>query len=393
MNDPTQAEQPIETGVSESESLSNENQDHPLSERDKKRDEIVARRNAELRQTAAGESPTGEAVSHQNAADYYNSEAEIQSGVAIENQKEETPTNSPDSLGESGQPQEGPGEDEVQPYYLKDGIPTVALKVKGETIELPWERVKGIAQKNILAENRLRQAADAERNLVNREELVLQREQELESKSLTHLPEPSGVEHNVDLGPLLDETTTALFDGDKKDARATLEKLITAARQPTASRDPALTVQQIEKRATDTAISVLRQEKAAEQQELYKGQLRDGLAQLTEQFPEVMQDDVLFSMVDRRTQDIASEHPDWTPQQVMLSAGKDIQDRIGLMQKPTSVAEDPDRQARKEDLRVVPANRVSATQQPAPVSAPIDTSPAGVIARMKSDRGAIAGQN
>lgn len=389
MNDPTQVAKP-EAGVSESEALPKEEVAYPLSERDKKRDEIIARRNAELTQTAAGESPTGEAVSHPNAAEHYNQSDEIQSDVAIENQMEETPTESLGETGESGQPQEGPGSDGYQPYYLKDGIPTVALKVKGETVELPWERVKGIAQKNILAENRLRQAADAERTLKNREEIVLKREQELESKSLT-LPPAQGVEDNVDLGHLLDETTTALFDGDKKDARATLEKLIMAARQPTG--DPALTVQQIQKQATDTAISVLRQEKAAEQQETYKGQLRDGLAQLTEQFPEVMQDDVLFSMVDRRTQDLAEEHPDWTPQQVMLTAGKDIQDRMGNPQKPTSVTKSPDRQARKEDLRVVPANRVSATQQPAPEAVEMDSSPAGVIARMKADRGAIAGQN
>lgn len=391
MDDPTQAAKP-EAGVSESEALPKEEITYPLSERDKKRDAIVARRNAELAETAAGESPTGEAVSHQNAADHYNQSAEIQTEVAIENQKEETPTESPGEAGESGQPKEGPGSDADQPYYLKDGVPTVALKVKGETIELPWERVKGIAQKNILAENRLRQAADAERNLKDREALVLKREEELESKSLT-LPPAQGVEDNVDLGPLLDETTTALFDGDKKDARATLEKLIMAARLPTGNNPPALTVQQIKKEATDTAISVLRQEKAAEQQEQYKAQLRDGLAQLTEQFPEVMQDDVLFSMVDRRTQDLAEEHPDWTPQQVMLSAGKDIQDRMGNPQKPTSVTESPDRQARKEDLRVVPANRISATQQPAPEAVEIDSSPAGVIARMKADRGAIAGQS
>jgi hypothetical protein len=318
---------------------------------------------------------------------------ESQSGVASPENLEETPAQSEtgaESESEEGKPKEGQSEDHSEPYYLKDGVPTVSLKVKGETIELPWDRVKGIAQKNILAENRLRQAAEAERNLVNREEIVVQRERELESKSLTHPPK-SGVADNVDLSDLLDETTAALFDGEKEDARAKLEKLISAIRVPT-GLDPAQLDKQIQQKATDTAISVLREEKAAEQEKTLNSALRDGLEQLTKQFPQVMQDDVLFSLVDRRTQDLTDLHPDWTPQQVMLTAGKEIQDLTGSGTGIPQVANSPERQARKEDLRVVPANRVSATKQPPPDAPEVDTSPAGVIARMKADRGAVAGQ-
>ncbi len=377
-----------------------------LDEREEKRKRLIEKRNAQLAVESLGESSTGDMpqgpVEELSAAPESKTDLPDQNKVANETELGET---SPELEVEDDSPpaiekeavEEVSDEKGSTPYYLKDGVPTVTLKVNGETIEMPLDKVKGIAQRNILAENRLRQVSTAEKNLKSREAIIAQRESQLDKQraSTTTHPPSQGVEsQETDIGPIIKETADVLFDGDKQEAQAILRKFADAIKS-TAPFDAASLVAEATKKATDAATSVVQAERAAQQQEKYRIDLKKGLAAVTAEFPEVMQDDVLFSMVDRRTQDLAEIHTDWSIPEVMMAAAKEVSDRVGNKVKnvDTTPASSPERKARKQGLQIVPPQAAGGRAPIIPKTEEIDTSPQAVLARMREQRGAIAGRS
>lgn len=368
----------------------------PVKENQERRQAIIDKRDEEIKGVQQGKSENGEAITNVEAHERFNDDkSDSVQKVDPDKKLEDTPGDQvPDEKSpESAEtPEEGSPEHQSLPYYLKDGVPMLQLKVRGEVIEMPLERVKGIAQKNILAENRLRQVSTAERKLQNREKLVSQREQQLKSQSQSH-PPPAGVEPKIDLSAIVKDTATVLFDGNKEEAEVTLRKFADALINPGSNLDQEELRSSIVQSAKDAAASVYQVNRQAEDAEKQRIAVKLGLEKVAEQFPEVMQDDVLFSMVDRRCEDLVGLHPDWSPDQVMVTAAREIQERVQGKKVVSTPASSPERKARKEGLQIVPAQSATATKPATPSKDEVDTSPGAVIARMREQRSAIAGQN
>jgi len=113
-----------------------------------------------------------------------------------------------------------------------------------------------------------------------------------------------------------------------------------------------------------------------------------GLSKFTSSYPDIAADPDLFALADRKTNAIAEEHPEWTPEQVMLEAGRVTREWVtGISGRPRNPTLQnntlQDRQQRKQNLKPMPQSR---TARPAPVE-PIDDSAAAAVAEMRKARG------
>jgi len=277
------------------------------------------------------------------------------------------------------------------PVFDKDGVPHMRLKVNGEVVELPVEKVKGIAQKNILADNRLRQATETQRKA---EELRvnLEAQQAKLQNSLTQLPK-KGVEVDEEqLKAFSKDFVNALFRGTVEEA----EEKFTAfqMRQVESGRAP-IDIDDLMERVTETvdkrARDVIEQEKLKQKQSEENADITYGYEQLKSKYPALLQDDFLFDVVDLRTEALRAEHPEWKPSQVMMAAAEEVMSRFPAATAPTPPSTDKPRSDRKANLKPVPAVRSGYQRAPAPEAKGPKTQ-AQVVEDMKQRRMALSGR-
>lgn len=117
--------------------------------------------------------------------------------------------------------------------------------------------------------------------------------------------------------------------------------------------------------------------------------LATGLTQFKQAYPEMAEGSELYLIADRKTEAIAAENPEWTPEQVMLEAGKQTREWVvslggkpGPKPKVTTLQE---RQQLKQGLKPMPQSR---SVRPAPVqNENADQSPQDAMAEIRKSRG------
>jgi hypothetical protein len=117
--------------------------------------------------------------------------------------------------------------------------------------------------------------------------------------------------------------------------------------------------------------------------------LDSGLKEFRGQYADIAADPDLFAMADRRTTAIAEEHPDWSPTQVMLEAGKQTRDWMTErgMKAPVATASQPNlRQQRKDGLVPMPQAR-SAARPAAQTEEEQGQAPQSYMAELRKARG------
>jgi hypothetical protein len=295
------------------------------------------------------------------------------------------------------------------PIFVKDGVQMVKLKVSGNVIERPLTDVVGIAQKNLLADRRLREATELQKAAQIRLTEIDARETALNARS-TQLPTSSGAEvDKADIDSFSKDFIQALFRGTPEEAEAMVTKFQT--RFSGAGIDTKALIAEAAEIARQEAKNALLSDKATQQQQALDADMQAGWSSLTTDFPEIVTDDVLYSMVDRLTEDLAQEHPEWKPSQVMAKAAETVASRVGLKKvsertpapAPASTAGDspastatpkPDtaalRHMRKVRLPQMP-QALAGTRTPAKTAIVVDTSPAAVGKRMQEHRAALKG--
>lgn len=310
--------------------------------------------------------------------------------VASEEESEQDPTQLVDR--EDGTPSDAEGE---LPVYLKNGVPTVKLKVNGEELEMEYSKVKGIVQKNLLAEVRLRAVNEQERvveaeriRLEDLARVLAERERTL-GDNLTKSHLPTGAETDAGAETRAKALVHSLFHGTEEEAVSAATEVLAQSGSPTAGLDPTALIAQAKTEAKNEVLSEINARDAVNAEARLTAELERGMGLVQKQYPKVLQDDFLFSLVDKRTEVLAEDHPGWSPSQVMVEAAREISEAM-VSGATASGVDIPARKARKDKLKPVPLTRPGAKFSKQTEAEP-DTSPESVIARMREDRMALSG--
>jgi hypothetical protein len=192
--------------------------------------------------------------------------------------------------------------------------------------------------------------------------------------------------------PVMQPADDASIDTDATD----LVRSLLSDPEAVAAKKMAATLRKIRQGATpqidinavgQLAANVARREIAAEDTQKA---LTSGLSKFQSTYPEISEGSELYLIADRKTEAIAEEHPEWSPEQVMLEAGKQTRDWVKSLGqvagKRTGVVQLSDtRQQLKQNLKPMPQSR---SARPAPAQDDnADQSPQDAMAEIRKSRG------
>lgn len=171
-----------------------------------------------------------------------------------------------------------------------------------------------------------------------------------------------------------------MLTDDPKVAAAKLKGVLVKVRQAATSSIDENTVRQVAVQATKQTLKA----------ESHAQSLVAGLTKFQSEYPEIANDPKLERVADGMTDAIATEHPEWSPEQVMLEAGKQTREWLETLgAKPAAPTPQPRladvRRDRKEGLRPLPAQR-SQRQQATKQNEVVET-PQSIVAEMRKARG------
>ena len=248
-------------------------------------------------------------------------------------------------------------------YQNDDGETLLKLKVNGVEQEMPLSEVQATMQKGLAADERFREAAELRRQVeIERQQLHNTNQQPTQAPAGQQPPQGAV---NDDLKAQAQSIIDSLYDGDPEDAA---EALAQAMARPSTQ----VTSQQIQQEAL----------KAVQQQE-YNENLKSGFQKFESEYSDIMADPDLRDLTDRKTIEIQSLHPDWSPEQILMESGRVIREKIGG--QPASPPQNS-RQARKQGIQTMPARQSTSTYTPPGKQQP-SNNPADVLTRMKQARG------
>jgi hypothetical protein len=261
-------------------------------------------------------------------------------------------------------------------YYRNDGGDLVTrLKINGQEREVTADQMKAYAQKDIVADQRMQQAAEWERRLKEKESMLEQRNRDLQKT----LNQPSAQDVG-DLKQAAKAVLSKVYDGDEESAAEELAKLLSARQQPSVTPDA---ISQV----VEQTLSQKEQEK---DQIEWSRSTDEGRDYFKENHQDIYSDPVLFKAANERTAEMVrlrqQGHPDFitkTPAEMIKLAAREVQEwydeRVGGKEAPTSSS----RSENKSKLSRMPQKGNKAHT---PSESTVDYSPAAVIARQRDSR-------
>ncbi len=277
---------------------------------------------------------------------------------------------------------------------MHNGEPHMKAKVNGIDKLIPMTKVQAQVQKLDAAEITLEQATKLSTDLKTREKWVLQNEASLKTRISElalappqPLPDPGATEEEI-LAESKDIVSN-LFRGDENTAAEKLAKVLRRSQVPAQPAAPPIDTTQIAKDAADIAVVTMTE--AERNKDAIAGYKQFGI-----DYPELMADPVLYKMTDNWTDVVENEHPEFTPSQIILEAGKRTTDWLAKQkgEKPAGdpippedpAVIDPNRQERKDNLVRIPTPALGAIAPPGETEE-IPQTPAEVFAEIKESRG------
>lgn len=243
---------------------------------------------------------------------------------------------------------------------MQDGRPMVKLKIDGEDQLVDLDKVRANAQKDGAADRRLQYAAELNKSLTVRE-VQLKRDEEALTARISggeNGPPSNADAGNVDFVERSKEYTHMVFSGDEEEAAAYQAETYKLMRQVST---PQIDID----RRIDEKFAVVEQRAAKAR---YDADLDSGYRTFSEMFPEIKKGSKMFISADHFSDDVIKEHPEWTPSEVMVEAGKRTREQVaGLREEaladlPKSPA-DASRQAEKDKLQHIPRPQTGRQEQ------------------------------
>jgi len=356
-----------------------------LSERDKLFARIDAQRNAGVQEDIDYAFSTGDPAAAQaeaarrkatkdKAPDPQEAEVDAPHGEGAEpDPKQETDAEVTDDNGAGTSAPALPPE-----VVMQSGKAMLKLKVDGAERLVPLDTAIAQLQKGEAAEVRLQKAAELRKQLDAREAELNQRQ----ARQSSGPPPATDAELEAEAKGLVD----SLLTDDPAVAAKKLTGVLVKVRQ---AATPSIDENAIVSKAVQATRTTLKAESHAES-------LVTGLSKFQSEYPEIAKDPKLEAVADGMTDAIATENPSWTPEQVMLEAGKrtrawvdSLRGGDGSAQNTSQNALDAlatQRRDRKQNLRPLPPAR-SQRQQAARQQEQRQETPADVVAEMRRARG------
>lgn len=263
----------------------------------------------------------------------------------------------------------------------RNGKPMFRTVVDGREQLVPLDRARAELQKRLAGDARLQQANERQRQLDAREAQIRQNEAALRARVQRPQPAPAAAVDDEALDKEGLELVRSLMSDPEAVAAKKMASVLKKVRQ---AATPPVDPEAIVRQAASVAVQTVAAQDNAKA-------LNRGLQKFNEDFKDIAADPDLFAMADRRTNAIAEEHKDWTPEQVMLEAGRQTREWMkahGMKTTPTPAASpNPggNRQQRKEGLVPMPAARPA--RPAATTGADAEETPSQALAAMRKARG------
>ena len=240
----------------------------------------------------------------------------------------------------------------------------LTVKVDGIEQQIPIDQARATIQKNMAADKRLNDAALKQQQLQEWEQRLAVREQQLQQA-----PPPS---MEGDIQVKLQAAVDALYDGDTDDAVKALSEVIGGRTSATLNPD------EISKKATEQVMQTLAKRE-------FNAERDRGVEQFKSDYADIASDPHLWDMTDLKTVELMTQHPEWSPTQIINEAGRQTRQWVQQLsgQSPT-----PNRAERKSQLQTLPRSTGSVAYQP-PARNTEPSTPQQVIADMKQARGQV----
>jgi|GEM_PF-2480542 len=274
------------------------------------------------------------------------------------------------------------GEDPLGQYIVRvDGKPMIKTIVYGQERLVPLETARAELQKIGAGDERLRQAAELQKKLDARAAQLQKTEAELAARSR---PTATALVDDQALDKEAVELVRSLVTDTEDRAAARLAKTLKTIRQ---AQQPQVDVDAITKHAADVATQRLVERET-------NRAMQDGFKTFTGTYRDIASDPELFAIADRKTDAIAAEHPEWSPGEVMLEAGRLTREWLtGMGVKPPAgnVPNQPsNRQQRKEALRPMPTPRSARPTAVTSDDGDGRQSTADIVAEIRKSRGSAS---
>lgn len=247
----------------------------------------------------------------------------------------------------------------------EDGTRVKRLVVNGRQVEMTEEQYDRQVQKALAGDERLRQAAEYERQLRQREQQLIQQAQQSRQQP------PSGASSD-DFKKAIAEYQDALLEGDP-DATEKLYQVFEKGRQSSIPNIEDL-VAQVSTRVTEIHA-----------QERHRESVQSAWDKFQSEYAEIVNDDGLIAYADTQIKRLREENPGGDPEFIMMEAGRLTREKLGLSsQKPQPSGDRAERMERKANLKPIP--KASGARAPSKAEPKVDMSPAAKIARMRASR-------
>lgn len=265
-------------------------------------------------------------------------------------------------------------------YRNARGELVTKMKINGEEREVKADHVKAYLQKDIAGDYKLQQAAERERRLQEKEQLLSERETQIQQSLSQQPPKPLGADEAREQAKAVLER---VWDGDSEAAAEALVEFL-QRNGNAATVDP----NQILSAAEQRALTAIEQREQAREQAVWQQSVDEGNRFLYEQHPEIYNDQRLFDLVNGETARMVQAQQagdptftNLTPKDIIARAAEQVQ---GWMDERSSPKRNGNRRERKAGLKPMPKgmSRTPSRQKPQEP----DTSPAAVIQRMRAAR-------
>ena len=248
-------------------------------------------------------------------------------------------------------------------------LQTMTVKVDGIEQEMPIDEARAVIQKNLAADKRLNDAVLRQQQLQQWEQKLVQREQQFQAKPTVQSADTGG-----DLKEQVQTAVDKLYDGDTDEAVEALTGIIEGRNQATPINTDAIVAQ-----AKEEVLQIQRKDE-------FEKEVMTARSQFNEQFKELAEVPELMDQADQRTITLMNEHPDWTPTQIIMEAGRKTQEFVNNIRGDGADNGQTTRSERKANIKPMPRSNGSINYQ-TEAPKPEKISSKQVISQMREARG------
>lgn len=268
------------------------------------------------------------------------------------------------------------GRDPLEDYIVREAgkPPMFKTVVDGKIRMIPLEAARTQLQKRLSAESTWEQVSSQKKALAAQEAQLRTREAALRAQPV--VPQ-------VDEAAFEQEATDLVRSLVSEPEAMAAKKMANMLKKVRLAATPQIDINAVGQQAA----SIARKEIAAE--DTHKA-LTTGLSKFQATYPEMTEGSELYLIADRKTNAIVEEHPDWSPEQVMMEAGKQTRDWVVSIggkpaQRLTNGGDPSKRQQLKQTLKPMPQSR---SARPAPANDEnADQTPQDAMAEIRKSRG------